>query len=83
MTTHGGQSQLPGDQPDGSEVDHEQQDDPADADGLVIEESAHRIHVGGDAFDQVTGWGAAVIGEAQPLDMVEKKIPQAAGDVFR
>ena len=45
---------------------------------LFAEEAAQGIHIGGDAFDQVTGRRGGVIGEAQALDVVEEEVAQAA-----
>ena len=46
------------------------------------EEAAQRVHVGGHALDQVAGRRAAVIREAQALDVVEQEVAQAARDAF-
>ena len=67
---------------DRDEVDHEQQDDASHADGLFAEEAAQRIHIGGDALDQVTCRGGGVVGETQALDVVEEEIAQTARNAF-
>ena len=64
------------------EVDGEQQHDAADADGLVGEEAAQRVHIRGAALDQLAGRRVVVIGEGQPLDVIEEVVAQPAGDPF-
>ncbi len=62
------------------EVDDEQQHNASNTNGLLAEEAAQCIHIGCAAFDQVSSWRGAVIREAQPLDMVEQEVAQAARD---
>ena len=66
----------------GDQVDDEQQHDASHTDGLLAEEAPQRIHIRGTALDQVTGRRGVVIGETQPLDMIEQEVAQAAGDAF-
>ena len=78
MVTTGDQRKFRVEVQDRHKVDDEQQDDASHADGLFAKEAAQRIHIRGDALDQVTGGGGGVIREAQALDVVEEEISQAA-----
>ena len=51
-------------------------------DGLVGEEAADRVHVGGGALDQFTCLCLIVIGEAEPLDVVVEILAQPPGNAF-
>ncbi len=67
----------------GSPIDAEKQHDAADADGLLGKELAQRVDVGGDALDQVAGGSAAVIREAQALNVIEQEVAQPSRDALR
>ena len=67
---------------EGSEVDHKEQDDTPDIDGLVGKEAPDGIHIRGAAFDQFSGRGLGMVFEGQPLEMVKEVIAQPAGDAF-
>ncbi len=67
---------------EGSEIDHKQQHNTADIDGLVGEETPDGIDIRGAALDQFTGRGLGMVFEGQPLKMVKEVIAQPAGDAF-
>ena len=53
------------------------------ADGLVGKKAAHRVHVRRGALDQIAGLRLVVVGERQPLDVVEQVVAQPPRDAFR
>ncbi len=65
------------------QIDQEHQHDPAGVEGLIREESADGIHIRGSALNQLPGPSLRVIGEREPLEVVEQILPQALGDAFR
>jgi hypothetical protein len=65
------------------QVDDEQQDDAPTVDGLIGKEAAHGVHVRSRALDQFAGRCVIVIGERQPLDVIEQVIAQPPRDAFR
>ena len=67
---------------EGSEIDHKEQHNTPDIDGLVGEEAPDGIHIRGAALDQFTGRGLGMVFEGQPLKMVKEVIAQPAGDPF-
>ena len=67
---------------DGDEVDDEEEHDAPGSDGLVGEEAAHGVHIGGSALHQVAGGSMAVVSHAQALDVVEEVVAHPPGDAF-
>jgi hypothetical protein len=68
---------------DNSQVDREQEDNATGLDGLVGEQAAHRLNIGGGALDQLAGRGVVMVGEGEALDVVEKLVAQAQDDPLR
>ncbi len=61
------------------EVHQEEQGDAANADDLLREETAHRVHVRGGPLQQLPGLHGVVVGEGQPLDVIVEEVAQAQG----
>ena len=64
---------------DHREVDGEQQEDAADTQGLVREETPDSIYIGGAALDQLASLHPVVIAERQALDVIVQVVAQALG----
>ena len=80
---HREKRQLPVQQQDGGEVDHEKQHHTSDGSGLVGQKAADRVDVRRAALNQLAGGRLVVVGEGQALDVVVQVVAQPVDGAFR
>ena len=67
---------------DSGEINDEYHDDARHTDCLIGNETPNGVHIRGCALEQVSGFNFGMISKTQALNVVEEKVPQAAGAAF-